>query len=163
MTKLSRIPLEPKDFGYYINNLWSAFTLLETKEDVKFLFKDLFSHTEYKMFAKRLEIARRLLEGQTYDYIKEELKVTPTTIAHVNNILAEKGQGFRKVHEELKSLEKRYQSKREEYQNYLERRIRKKLPGETFFSDLSKEALVTMNKAVTRRRKRSTASHMLSQ
>lgn len=85
MTKLSRRPL-PKEFGDYVNNLWSAFTLLDSKADIRLLFKDLFTHTEYKMFAKRLEIARRLEGNQTYEQIKTELGVTSGTISNVNNI-----------------------------------------------------------------------------
>src|SRR3989344_1717381 len=91
MTKLSKLRLDPKDFGLYVNNLWSAFALMDTKDDIRLLFKDIFTHTEYKMFAKRLEIARRLLEGQTYVQIKDDLKVTEHTIRTVSNILERDG------------------------------------------------------------------------
>lgn len=74
MTKLSKRLLDPKDLGLYINNLWSVFTLLDSKDQVRALFRDLFTHTEYKMFAKRLEIAKRLLEGQTYEEISQNLR-----------------------------------------------------------------------------------------
>ena len=106
MTKLSRRNLDPRDFGYYINNLWSVFTLLDSKEQVRSLFHDLFTHTEYKMFAKRFEIGRRLIDGQTYEEIGEKLKVTNHTIATVSNILASEGVGMRAAHEKLKKLEK---------------------------------------------------------
>ena len=86
MIKVSRKYLDPKDFGHYVNNLWSAFTSMDTKEDVRLLFKDLFTHTEYKMFAKRLEIARRLIAGQTYEDITQALKVTSRTINAISNI-----------------------------------------------------------------------------
>src|SRR3989344_809028 len=101
MTKLSRLHLDPQHFGHYVNNLWSAFTLMDSKEDVRLLFKDLFTHTEYKMFAKRLEIARRLISGQKYDEIKDALKVTAVTISHVNNILSERGEGYRIANNKL--------------------------------------------------------------
>lgn len=48
MTKLSKKLVDPKEMGNYINNFWSALTLMDTKEDVKQLVKDLFTHTEYK-------------------------------------------------------------------------------------------------------------------
>src|SRR3990167_1277963 len=98
MTKLSRKYLDTDKLGLYVNNLWSAFTLVDSKEDVKLLFRDLFTHTEYKMLAKRLEIARRVLNGQGYDQIIKQLSVTERTIANINNILAEKGDGFRNAH-----------------------------------------------------------------
>lgn len=111
MTKLSRKYISSDKIGHYINNLWSGFTLMETKEEIRLLFRDLFTHTEYKMFAKRLEIARRVLSGEGYDQIINELNVTERTIANINNILAEKGHGFRKVHEKLTAIEKKYNEK----------------------------------------------------
>lgn len=111
MTKLSRRPL-PKEFGDYVNNLWSAFTLLDSKADVRLLFKDLFTHTEYKMFAKRLEIARRLADGQTYEQIKSGLGVTAGTISAISNTLIEQGEGFRRAHQKLTESEMRQQKAR---------------------------------------------------
>src|SRR3990167_1717742 len=113
MTKLSRRFMDPKEMGFYINNLWNAFTLADSKEEVRELFKDLFTHTEYKMLAKRLEIARRLLEGDHYDWIKESLKVTEKPIAFMSNTLAASGKGLKNAHEKLNLLEKKYQRKRE--------------------------------------------------
>jgi uncharacterized protein YerC len=106
MTKVSRKPL-PKDFGLYVNNLWSAFTLLDSKADIRLLFKDLFTRTEFKMFAKRLEIARRLLSLQTYERIRKELAVTDATTSTVSDVLSERGDGYRKVHFKLLELEKK--------------------------------------------------------
>ena len=105
MTKLSRRPINPKDFGHYVNNLWSAFTLMDSKDQIRALFRDLFTHTEYKMFAKRLEVARRLLQGQTYDEISQSLKVTNHTIASINNILEREGTGLRIAHQKLKNVD----------------------------------------------------------
>lgn len=79
------------------------------------LIRDLFTHTEYKMFAKRLEIARRLLDGDDYQTIKNKVKVTGTTIALINNILAEKGEGFRKINKKMIGIEKKHK------QGYIER------------------------------------------
>lgn len=105
MTKLSRKKIDPENLGLYINNLWSAFTLMDSKEDVRLLFKDLFTHTEYKMFAKRLEIARRLMSGEKYKDIENDLKVTPTTITRISNLLQDQGVGLKKAHEKLSQLE----------------------------------------------------------
>jgi uncharacterized protein YerC len=106
MTKLSKQKLDPKDFGLYVSNLWLAFALLDSKDQIRSLFRDLYTHTEYKMFAKRFEIARRLLENQTYEEIRTVLKVTDHTIATVSNILERDGEGLRIAHKKLKDLEK---------------------------------------------------------
>lgn len=107
MTKLSRKPVSEEKYGYLINNLWTAFLFTKTREEMRVLFRDLFTHTEYKMLSKRLEIARRLIEGELYEEIMRQLSVSEKTIAHVSNILAIHGEGFRKVHSDLKSLEQR--------------------------------------------------------
>lgn len=62
MTKLSRRKIETNKMGEYINDLWSAFTLMDSKEKVRLLFKDLVTHTELKMWAKRLGVACRLID-----------------------------------------------------------------------------------------------------
>ena len=56
--------------GNYIKFLVYV-NLMDTKEDVKQLVKDLFTHTEYKMLAKRLEIGRLLLAGSDYTTIEK--------------------------------------------------------------------------------------------
>ena len=161
MTKLSRSQLDPANFGHYVNNLWSAFTLMDTKDDVKLLFKDLFTHTEYKMFAKRLEIARRLLAGQTYEQIEEDLKVTSRTVTNVSNILATHGEGLRKADNKLRDGERKYQKYRETKQNNLEHRSRKKLPAETVLFETLKAGFKAADKAIIRKIKTRSASKAL--
>jgi|SRR3989338_5537526 len=161
MTKLSRLHLDPQHFGHYVNNLWSAFTLMDSKEDVRLLFKDLFTHTEYKMFAKRLEIARRLIDGQTYEEIMDALKVTARTITTVNNTLMTRGEGLKKVHQKLVDLENKFQRKREERQTILERRVRRKMPAETFLADLVTEGIPEVSRLITKKLKQRSASRDL--
>ncbi|MDP2934111.1 MAG: Trp family transcriptional regulator [bacterium] len=110
MTKLSRKNIDSSVFGHYVNNLWSAFTLMDTKEDIRLLFKDLFTHTEYKMLAKRLEIARRLLVSQGYQEISRELGVTSRTITVISNVLAVQGEGLRKACAKLAAIGKEIRS-----------------------------------------------------
>ncbi|MBI2607755.1 MAG: hypothetical protein HYW51_02935 [Candidatus Doudnabacteria bacterium] len=161
MTKLSRLHLDPEHFGHYVNNLWAAFTLMDSKEDIRLLFKDLFTHTEYKMFAKRLEIARRLLQGQTYEEIINALRVTSRTINNVSNILVIHGDGLRKVHSKLQDLEHKYQGKREERQAILERRVRRKAPAETFLANLVTEGVPAANRFIRKKLKQRSAKRTL--
>ena len=161
MVKVSRRPVDPKDFGHYINNLWSAFALMDTKEDIRLLFKDLFTHTEYKMFAKRLEIARRLLASQTYQEIGQALKVTARTINSVSNILNSTGEGLRKADQKLKDLEKRFQRYREERQAVLERRSMPQLAGANVLPQLLKNTVIVADKAISKTIKHKSASRHL--
>lgn len=70
-------------------------TLLENKEQVKSFLKDLLTHTEMKMLAKRIQIAKMLLEGYSYQDIRNYVKVTDPTIAKISNILEMSGEGLR--------------------------------------------------------------------
>jgi hypothetical protein len=61
MTKIGRQKVQPEKFGEYVNNLWSAFTLLESKQQIRLLFKDLLSHTEYTKKPEKRSERRNIL------------------------------------------------------------------------------------------------------
>ncbi len=163
MSKLSRRKLDPKDFGLYINNLWSAFTLADSKESIKLLFKDIFTHTEYKMFAKRLEIARRLINGQRYEDISRDLKVTAHTIATISNVLSEKGDGLRKADEWLLRIEdKKIEAQRERTKN-LENAFRQKVKSrhKTLLGAVLQAGVYAADKAISKKIKQKSAKQIL--
>lgn len=159
MTKLSRKPVDPEKLGYYINNLWAAFTLMDSKEDIRVLFKDLFTHTEYKMFAKRLEIARQLLRLETYESIQKNLNVTSRTINNISNILSERGVGLRKADAKLGQLEEKYLKKQKTRTNNLANPFLKKAKDnqKTVLGTLLKAGAVELDKTISRKLKQRTA------
>lgn len=118
MTKISRLTIDPKDMGLFISNFWVTITLLEDKEEVKNFLKDLLSHTEMKMLAKRLQIAKMLLSGYNYVLIKNYVKVTDQTIAKINNLIHSDSGGFEKAINLLTEYEKVKQKKLEQNSSY---------------------------------------------
>ncbi|KKR30651.1 MAG: hypothetical protein UT63_C0095G0002 [Candidatus Gottesmanbacteria bacterium GW2011_GWC2_39_8] len=106
MTKLSRYLPDPEHMGIFIDNFWNAITSLENKEEAKAFLKDLLSHTETKMLAKRIQVIKMLLEGYDYKSIQGYVKVTSTTISYLNNKLSSGGEGMKKVAERLIRIEK---------------------------------------------------------
>ena len=150
MTKLSRKFRASDKMGEYLNQLWSAFTLADSKEDIKTLFLDLFSHTEYKMFAKRFQIARRLLEGQDYDEITRDLNVSHRTIANINNVLATKGIGLRKTHIRLLDIEKKRRNLEHDRIKKLSRPFNPKLPGQDVLPNAIVEGFKYLDKKITK-------------
>jgi TrpR-related protein YerC/YecD len=112
MTKISRIKLDSRHLSYFLNNFWNVITLLENKEEVKEFLKDTLTHTEMKMVAKRIQIAKMLIEGHKYETIKKYVKVTDTTIAKVNNTLFMSGKGLKAAIVHLKKIEKDFEQKR---------------------------------------------------
>ncbi len=161
MTKLSRKNLDPKEMGRYINNFWSALTLMDNKEDIKLLVKDLFTHTEYKMLAKRLEIGRLLLEGELYDQIKKTLRVTPTTISRVSNILSEKGEGIRKAHLKLNQIEEKRLARKKAYTDNLSNPFKLKSRRKSLGGELIKIGLKVLDKKISKSIKTSSAKKSL--
>lgn len=162
MTKLSRRPIDPEKFGHYVNNLWSVFTLMNSKEDIRLLFKDLFTHTEYKMFTKRLEIARRLIRSERYEDIQRDLKVTAPTITRVNNILNERGEGLRKADMVLTELEKKYLQRQRERTKNLENPFRSRLRRSSLGGALLKAGLKLADQAIIRKAREHSARKSLN-
>lgn len=113
MPKLSRISPDPRHMGIFIDNFWNATTLIENKEEAKSFLKDLLTHTETKMFAKRIQITKMLLQGYDYRAIKNYVKVTSGTIAQVNNLLHIGGDGLKRIVSRLLEIEAKHKKKLE--------------------------------------------------
>lgn len=100
MTKLSRNLLKSYVKEDVLREFW--YTLDDLKGRNLFIFlQDIFTPTEIMMVAKRLAIIRALRQKISYPTIREEYKVTDTTIAKMNNILARASDDFLKVLDRL--------------------------------------------------------------
>ncbi|PIS35080.1 MAG: hypothetical protein COT36_03970 [Parcubacteria group bacterium CG08_land_8_20_14_0_20_38_56] len=75
--------------------------LKTTNEAVKFL-TDLLTKSEAIMLAKRIRIAKLLIEGRNYREIENSVKVSHGTITKVAQWLAEAGEGFRMISRRIK-------------------------------------------------------------
>lgn len=130
MTKISRIKVDSRHLGFFINNFWNLITLLENKDQVASFLKDLLTHTEMKMFAKRIQIAKMLLEGHNYQSIRGYVKVSDTTIATISNKLEIGGEGLKTAIGYFKKVEKDIEEERLRIVPDLKKRY-----GEYFFLD----------------------------
>lgn len=103
MAKFSRIPkLTKQEQEQLLISFCRALAALKTPEEAAQFLKDLLSRQEAEMLAKRIEIARLLIEGQTYEHIRNILKVSQGTIARVNQWLATSGEGYRLIVKRVK-------------------------------------------------------------
>lgn len=75
--------------------LCDAIVKMKKPEEAAKLISDLLSPQELEMIAKRLEIAKLLIEGHNYEYIRGVLKTGASTIARVNTWLNLSGEGFK--------------------------------------------------------------------
>ena len=71
-------------------------TLADLKriEDMKIFLRDFLTQTEQSVLTKRLAVAMYLEKGRSYDQIKQALKVSSATIAHVDKMMNQKSEGF---------------------------------------------------------------------
>lgn len=71
-------------------------TLADLKriEDMKIFVRDFLTQTEQSVLTKRLAVAMYLEKGRSYDQIKQALKVSSATIAHVDKMMNHKSEGF---------------------------------------------------------------------
>ncbi len=114
MPRVSQIQIEAKRMAYFISNLWNTVTLIENREEAVIFLKELLTPTEVRMLAKRVQIAKMLLEGYKYGDIIPHVRVTSTTISSVNNQLQFGNGGYIKIIERLIKIEQRKQKRLED-------------------------------------------------
>ncbi|CCQ93680.1 conserved hypothetical protein [[Clostridium] ultunense Esp] len=85
-----------------IDQLFEAVLSLETSEECYRFFDDLCTVNELKALAQRLEVARMLKEGHTYNVIEEKTGASTATISRVKRSLHYGNDGYELVFERLK-------------------------------------------------------------
>ncbi len=97
MSKINPRVIDPLEKNQYLDLFWTSIAGLRGRAEVKNFFKDLLSESEAIMFARRIHIAKMLLEGKTYDDIMKKLGVGPDTIGKVQQWLTSGFGGYEKV------------------------------------------------------------------
>lgn len=85
---------------------WESISLCKNKDLAASFLEDLLTPTEKIMLAKRVSIAFLLLKGYDYEAINQTLKVSDQTIWSVKVWLKSKGQGYRKILDQILTGEK---------------------------------------------------------
>ena len=96
MTKVDPRSIDTKSKMKYLDLLWTSIAQLKTRNEVKLFFKDLLSESDSIMLARRIEIAKLLMEGKSYMSIAQELKVGMDTINRVQRWLISGSGGYEK-------------------------------------------------------------------
>jgi TrpR-related protein YerC/YecD len=89
--------LSKSEVGKLFYKLCLAISEIKKPEEAASLLGDLLSLQEAEMIAKRLKIAELLLDGDSYNDIKEKIKVSYGTIARVQEWLKISGEGYRQA------------------------------------------------------------------
>ncbi len=82
-----------KDF----NELYKAILSLENEEDCRLFFEDICTIKELETMSQRLEVAKLLSGGATFNEIVAKTGASTTTISRVNRCLNYGDGGYRKV------------------------------------------------------------------
>ncbi len=98
--------LEKKKF---LGELYDMIALLKNRDEVKQFFKDLLTLSEVVMVARRLQIAKMLLEGSTYRDIRAKLKVGISTIISVERWLNQGFGGYKNIIQRHKKRERKFE------------------------------------------------------
>ena len=80
-----------------VQELMETIQSLQNVDECSAFFKDLCTMQELIIFAQRLQVAKRLLNNETYEMIRSQLPVSSTTITRVNTALQYGAGGYRAV------------------------------------------------------------------
>ncbi|PUU87969.1 MULTISPECIES: YerC/YecD family TrpR-related protein [Halanaerobium] len=89
----------------FTEQLFEAILLLESKEECYNFFQDIATIGEIKALGQRLEVARMLKEGYTYDHIVDETGVSTATISRVKRSLEYGEDGYNLILTRLEEME----------------------------------------------------------
>lgn len=87
--------------------LFDGILQLKTREECYTLFSDLCTVHEIQSLAQRLEVAKLLREGATYQAIAAKTGASTATISRVNRSMTDSNGGYDIVFERLKDKEEK--------------------------------------------------------
>jgi len=86
--------------------LCQAVSSVQDSKEAAQVLTDLLTPSEIEMVAKRLEIAKLLIQGKTYDQIRTKINAGYSTIGRINTWLNLAGEGFKIAVSRMKKEEK---------------------------------------------------------
>ena len=99
MSHLQRNQSEP------IDQLFQGILSLKSAEECYTFFSDLFTVQELTAFAQRFQGAGLLLDGNTYEMVRNQVPVSSSTITRINTELRYGSGGYQLVLNRLKELQ----------------------------------------------------------
>ena len=85
-----------------IDALFDAILSLETREECYDFFEDLCTVKEISDMAQRLEAAKLLLDGSTYEQIVRTVEISTATISRINRCIQYGTGGYRQTIEKVR-------------------------------------------------------------
>lgn len=92
--------------------LCQAVSSIKDPKEAAQILTDLLTPSEIEMVAKRLEIAKLLIQGKTYDQVRTKINAGYSTIGRINTWLNLAGEGSKLQYHELKKKKNNQHMKR---------------------------------------------------
>lgn len=90
----------------FTDQLFKAILLLKDEEECSNFLEDIATINEIKEFSQRLEVARMLYNGKTYDEIAEKTGASSATISRVKKCLIYGSDGYKTILKRLIKVKK---------------------------------------------------------
>lgn len=119
--------LSEKEVIRTLDTLYTAASAVQGRAAIKLFLRDLLTQSERIMLGRRIIIARKLIQGESYSSIIESLGVGPDTIYRVQKWLNDQMPGYEQA---IAGLEEEF-NKRQEKKLYAQSalfRLKKKYP-----------------------------------
>ena len=85
--------------------LFQAILALQTQEECYAFFEDLCTMKELSDMSQRLQAAKMLLQGKTYEQIVKSAEISTATISRINRCIQYGNGGYRTVIERVQPIE----------------------------------------------------------
>lgn len=103
--QLSKLKLNTNIEKQMFETFYQAIADIGNKSETEIFLKDFLSKVERIKLAKRLMVAWSLEKGKSYDFIKENFKVSSATIASVDKMMTKKSAGFSLIFRKIEAEE----------------------------------------------------------
>ena len=80
-----------------LKELYTELIKLETEEECENFLEDLCTFKELESMCQRLQAAKMLLEGKTYNEITEETEISSATLARVSRCVRYGSGGYERI------------------------------------------------------------------
>lgn len=89
-----------------VDELFDAVLLLKDREECYRFFEDICTVNEIHAIAQRLQVAKLLNNGKTYNEIEQQTKASTATISRINKCLQYGADGYKIVLKRMQEEEK---------------------------------------------------------
>lgn len=91
--------------GQQLDQFFDAILQLQSREECYRFFDDVATMNEINSLSQRLQVAKMLYEGKTYNTIEEETKASTATISRVRRCLDYGSEGYHTVLQRITEAE----------------------------------------------------------